>query len=302
MSTPWQHTLIDRLVNNANSDGGWGYQSVAATCTEPTVMACLAMAAHRIETQRWVRGLALLAKLQRPNGSVPVSSQVSSPCWTTSLAVLAWTMSGFAAGRRYRAQIEKAADWLITTRGRRLPPRRDVFGHDRTLQAWPWVEGTHSWLEPTAYAVLALRASDKADHPRRHDGFRVIWDRMLPGGGWNYGNTRVLANTLRPFPATTGIALTALAGEPKDSRVDASIAYLSGELPRIRSPFTLSWALIGLTSQNVRPAEAASWLAQCAARSVQQQPNPLEDALLLLADIPSCPLTKVTDGDTRGED
>ena len=60
---------------------------------------------------------------------------------------------------------------------------------------------------------MALRAAGRASHPRVREAVRLLCDRALDEGGWNYGNTRVFANTLQPFPATTGIALTALAGE-----------------------------------------------------------------------------------------
>lgn len=176
----------------------------------------------------------------------------------------------------------------------------DIFGHDRTLQGWPWVEGTHSWVEPTAYAVLALRTCGQTNHPRVREAVRLLGDRVLPGGGWNYGNTRVMGNILRPFPATTGIALAALAGEPLTPQIDESIVYLTNELPGIRSPFSLAWGLIGLTAWLSRPPESESWLAQCAARKVKNEPDPLEDALLLMAHLKSSPLGVVPEGDTHG--
>ena len=296
----WQNTVIRRLTSGANPNGGWGYRPNATTCSEPTALACLALASHGVESAHQARALDVLGELQRSDGGVPVSAQVTSPCWTTSMAILAWTLADSTTGRNHQTQVDEAAQWLFAIRGRRLPRMKDSFGHDRTLQAWPWVEGTHSWLEPTAYAVLALRATGNIDSPRARDGFRVIWDRMIHGGGWNYVNTRVFANSLRPFPATTGIALTALFGEARDSRINESISYLATQLPQVRSPFSLSWALIGLTAQNARPSEADNLLAQCAQRCSQQRPSALEDALMLLADVPACPLVKVPDGDTNG--
>ena len=155
-------------------------------------------------------------------------------------------------------------------------------------------------MEPTAYAVLALRACEHTTHPRVREAVRLLHNRVLPGGGWNYGNTRVMGNTLRPFPATTGIALAALAGQPRLPQIDRTIAFLTEVLPGIRSPFSLAWGLIGLTACQSRPAESESWLAQCAHRQVKNEPNPLEEALLLMADLKSGPLGLVPDGDTHG--
>ena len=191
----------------------------------------------------------------------------------------------------YEEHLTRAVDWLLATRGRSLSPQPDIYGHDVTLVGWPWVEGTHSWAEPTAYAILGLRAAGNAEHPRVREGIKLLADRAFAQGGWNYGNTRVLDHTLRPFPATTGIALAALAGEAPNSDVDAAIAYLTHELPRIRSPLSLAWGLIGLASWRAVPREADAWLAECVQTRSPQAAGPHEDALLLLADISSGPLT-----------
>jgi hypothetical protein len=111
----------------------------------------------------------------------------------------------------------------------------------------------------------------------------LLLDRAIPSGGWNYGNAAVLANTLRPFPETTGVVLTALAGEPRSPAVERAIAFLSTELPRIRTPLSLGWGLIGLTALGARPAEAGTWLAEAIERSRARAANSLHDALLLLA-------------------
>ena len=80
---------------------------------------------------------------------------------------------------------------------------------------------------------------------------------------------------------------TALAGEPHHGQVDAPIAYLTQELPRIRAPLSLAWGLIGLASWGALPREAENWLTECAHPNTPQKPGPCEDALLLLADVAS---------------
>ena len=45
---------------------------------------------------------------------------------------------------------------LTRVRGRSLPPS-DVLTQNNALQAWPWLEGTFSWVEPTSYCLLALK-------------------------------------------------------------------------------------------------------------------------------------------------
>jgi hypothetical protein len=291
MPMNWPVAVHDRLTAAAHPDGGWGYLEGAAPCTEPTCLACLALSAYKTDTEAYARGLAWLARLQRPDGSVPVASNVTSPCWTTGLAVLAWSAPIGDIAVHYRPQIEKAAHWLLHTRGKPIAPNPKVYGHDTTLEGWSWVENTHAWVEPTAYAVLALIAAGEAKHPRVRQGLQLLLDRAIPGGGWNYGNTRVFANTLRPFPGPTGIALTALAEEPPDSRIDSGIAYLTSVLQRVRAPLSLSWGLMGLSAWGKRPDESPQWLEECARRVLRSPPNAMYDALLLLADAGRCPIT-----------
>lgn len=287
----WEQPVLDRLIASKNRDGSWGYLPEAATAAEPTALACLALAKHGLESRHWLPGLNLLAQTQRPDGGVPVTSADKTPCWATGLAVLAWTMADGDTTARFGAEIELAASWLLATHGNRLALQPDVFGHDTRLQGWPWVNGTHSWLEPTAYAVLALRAVGLGDHPRTREGIRLILDRSMPDGGWNYGNTRVLASALRPFPATTGIALAALSGQPSNTQIEAGVVYLQQKLSRIRAPVTLGWGLVGLTACGARPTDANDWLARAAKRAAEDQCNVVEYAMILLADLDRCPLT-----------
>jgi hypothetical protein len=269
----------------------WGYSVAGAAAVEPTALATLALHNHGIESDLIRPALQWLARVQQSGGSVPVTPVVDSPCWVTALAVLAWRSCGH--DDQYQPSIERAVGWLLRTQGQTLPHNPSVFGHDTSLVGWSWVEGTHSWVEPSAYAILALRAAGRSNHPRVREGLRLLVDRAIPEGGWNYGNVRVFHNTLRPFPGPSGVALTALAGEPLHPRIQAGIDYLERELPRIRSPISLAWGLIGLTAWRTRPAEADAWLAESAERSLRKPANPLHDALLLLASADPCLLHPV---------
>src|SRR2546428_787916 len=85
-------------------------------------------------------------------------------------------------------------------------------------------------LAATAMHVLALKAAGHRDHPRTREAVRLLIDRLLPGGGCNYGNTIVLGQELRPQLQPTGLAMLALAGETDpDGRVAMSLAYLKSE-------------------------------------------------------------------------
>lgn len=96
------------------------------------------------------------------------------------------------------------------------------------------------------------------------------------------------------------MALAALAGEPESKAVREGIDYLRDELPRIRSPFSLSWGLIGLGAHGVRPGAAGDWLAESSQLVVEARDETFFDALLLLADLDPCLL--VTRRETSAND
>lgn len=292
VSTPWQTALLNRLTATPHTGGGWGYRTSSSSSAEPTSLSCLALSTYAHEPNLWARGLSLLDNLQQSDGGVPVSSDAQSPCWPTGLSILAWNTQRTDGEDPFSMQVHRAAQWLVAARGGKVPLQPELYGHDSRLQGWSWVAGTHSWLEPTAYGVLGLKSAGMSDHVRTREGVALLWDRMFSGGGWNYGNTRVLGKTLRPFPATTGIVLSALAGETSDETIHKSVAYLTRELGTVRSPMSLGWGLIGLSAWNARPDQADHWLAESAADALTRDGSPLEDSLLLLAGADSHPLNQ----------
>ena len=153
-------------------------------------------------------------RLAGPPAAAPTGRWESPPTCRNPAGRPPWR---FSSGRRRPARRdaqEKAVDWLLPSEGTTWNP--DVgdqpYGHDPRLPAGPGSTGTHSWLEPTAMAVLALRRAGQAGHQRTRDGERLIRDRAIRSGGWNYGNSTVFGADLRPQPAPTGLALLALAG------------------------------------------------------------------------------------------
>ncbi|HSL05658.1 MAG TPA: hypothetical protein VK901_19210 [Nitrospiraceae bacterium] len=154
--------------------------------------------------------------------------------------------------------------FLLKTRGRhRSKNPDDPVGHDPSIPGWPWIDGTHSWIEPTALSVIALKAAGHGKQDRIGQAIQMMLDRQLPHGGWNYGNTTVYGRELHPMPESTGAALAGLAGQVEQGTVARSLDYLQGEVDRLRTPISLGWGLLGLTAWDLWPSNFAALVERC---------------------------------------
>lgn len=278
------------LLGLRGGDGGWGYRRGAGSCAEPTALVGLALLATDREAgpTRTAAAPALaaaadwLTTVQRADGSVGVSASTPTPGWATPYAALFWKALGAHEGR-----VRSASGWLLGQKGRTLDRADDpnkVAGHDTTLVGWPWVDDTHSWLEPTALAVLALGRVGLGDHPRVREGLRLIRDRAVEPGGWNYGNKSVFGRPLRPQPAPTGLALLTLAGTgPRTADVGRAVRYLRAALPGVRASASLGWGLVGLRAWGEAPADSDRWLSEAFAGLADRPDAAPKLACLLLA-------------------
>jgi hypothetical protein len=221
-----------------------------------------------------------LATLQAGDGSLGVRQGELTPCWPTSLAVLAWMA---VDASRYSKQIASAVNWTLATRGERIEPTEDI-GHNTLLVAWPWISGTHSWVEPTALHVVALKAVGQEAHSRTREAIQMLVDRQIASGGCNYGNTKVLGQALLPHVQPTGLAMLALAGESDGkARIERSLAYLTRSLSARTTTASLCWGLLGLSAHGLRPADADLWLESACGRTIRRDRSPYKLALLAVA-------------------
>ena len=182
---------------------------------------------------------------------------------------------------------QRARTWLLMDEKGAQPVRDNaerIVGHDGALRGWPWVEGTHPWIEPTAMAILALCRDGQGDHPRVNEGVRLILDRALDHGGWNCGNKTVFGRELRPMPSPTGMALLALAAHgDRSPAITRAIDYLLATLPNVRAPVSLGWGVLALRAHQACPAEAGLWLAEAFETISRRPESTMNLALLLLA-------------------
>jgi hypothetical protein len=182
------------LAANRNGDGGWPYVPGKPSSVEPTCYAAmLASDGDQKASIEW-----LLARLSRP-GQPDFH-------WENGLASLAL--------RRLNARRDicgRIASELVQAGGRQAQAT-ETNDLNVNLRGWSWVDGTFSWVEPTSYVLLALKANGLGDHPRVREAERLLLDRVCADGGWNYGNRNILGKELESMPPTTAIAAAALQG------------------------------------------------------------------------------------------
>ena len=271
----WRDETIDLLSQNPVI----GYAPDGAPATEPTALTALALIAHERKDPAQL-AIEFLTSSQSTDGSVGVRQKEASPGWPTSLAVLAWVAHDRKA---HSAHIDRAVSWLLEAKGKGMEQTADM-GHNTQLVGWTWAENTHSWIEPTALAVLALKAVGQKSLARTREGVTLLLDRQLPAGGCNYGNTVVLGQTLRPHVQPTGISLLALTKEAdQGSRLAKSIAWLGRSLSAETTAASLAWGLLGLAAHQVSLPKSNTWLEAAHRRVQAHDRSPHKLALLTLA-------------------
>jgi hypothetical protein len=271
----WLQNVLDELAKQPVC----GYLPNQAAATEPSVIAALALAGHE-RRDAALPVLDYLAAAQQADGSVGVREKEPTPGWPTSLAVIAWQYFDAA---KFKTRIDQGLAWITAQHGKTMELNSEM-GHNTLLDGWPWAEGTHSWLEPTAFHLLAYRSVGQATHPRAKEAVKLLIDRLLPSGGCNYGNTVVLGQTLRPHVQPTGIVLLALAGEQDPSgRLEKSLTWLKWSLGSRTTAASLAWALHGLAAHDRDVTNAGELLGKAYERVSAHDRAPYKFALLALA-------------------
>lgn len=221
---------------------------------------CLTLLAlRRRQTRDLERALKRLTTRQSRNGSWSAFiGDEPEGCWVTALAALALMETG-----AYAQPVASAIQWLLEARGREANWfwRWKLRGFDNKVQfdpgkfGWGWVQGTTSWVIPTAFSMIALRQAFERSLNRTSElkervelGASMLINRICPGGGWNAGNGMAFGVRYTPYVDATAIALLALAGRQQSAEVGRSLAWLASCLRACPSPYSLAWGVLALTA------------------------------------------------------
>jgi hypothetical protein len=254
--------MLDRIITdlqqNQNPDGGWGALRDKRSNTESTALAVMALKAlaETAAADNRKRGIDWLVRHQNQDHSWPLNEAAKEGSWTTALAITA-----LADNAENSERVLTAARWLLEQEGSKpgilaeiilwATGKSKVNKVNNDLIGWSWVPNSFSWVEPTSYAMIAvkkLRARLAGTHvdERIRQASAMIYDRMCNGGGWNYGNSKVLDYALWPYPDITAIALIALQDHAREKANQESLPVLIKLARETDSGLALCWAAICL--------------------------------------------------------
>ena len=255
-------TTLRVISGRSAPGGGFSEKPGAPFRVDATAWAIMALNAAGIHPQLIESARLRIASDQLSDGRICLAKDQPQTYWPTPLAVIAWHEA-----EDHLRQKNLAIHFLLNATGIHFKKKEDTpFTLDPSIRGWPWTENTFSWVEPTVLSVLALCLSGYCAHERVREAIRLLMDRQLPGGGWNYGNTVVYGQELYPQPESTGMALTALAGQVEKKEIERSLDYLKLHVVSCHTPLSLGWALFGLGAWDERPPEAKRWLVDCLSR------------------------------------
>lgn len=270
---------LARIVGQLIDQPLAGYQANTRPASEPVAWVSMLLSAIGERSAAQV-GAQWLAQIQSPDGSVGVRENEADPQWPTGLAVLTWISAQQSdESSSYARAIDQGLRWIVSHEGK-TQARDPQTGHDTTIAAWPWVDGTHSWIEPTAIQLLALRAAGMNSSPRTATGMSLLIDRQLDRGGCNYGNTTVLGQELRPHLLPTALALLALAGFPQHPKTERTIAYAERRIADEVGTISLALGLLALTAHDRPYSKSAERIESAREQVERSDQSPFKLALL----------------------
>ena len=279
-----QHSeCLSLLRESQNTDGGWAFHTGEQSRVEPTCWAFRALfnSEQHADGDAFRKAVTFIEANQLADGSWPAASQMSSGSWITSLtcSVLgthAQSMQSVKAGLKWICEDLPRDSSPLQRFVQRLRPKSHITSMNDSFRGWGWTPRTSSWVEPTAFALMALREANPKHLPanapqRRELAISLLYDRMCPGGGWNCGNPRVYGVDGDALVLSTCWALLALRDAPEKPGRALSLAWLQKEFSKIESAGSLAVARMTLENYGIEPPAANRTLQDWTVNDLAEQ-------------------------------
>ncbi len=219
------------LTGTQRPDGGWGYEADSDQ-SAPEPSSCCLLALSNSSRAASERGLSWLEARIGSDGGVRYEGD-NDVHWTTSL--VAFTLVRL---RSDSSKLRACVSRLLTLKGT----------SDKGV-GWAWTDGTFSWVEPTCYALLALKAAGQTRHPRVVEAERMLEARACSTGGWNQGLLTVFYEQPTALAVQTALGILALQdrSEWRASIVKAA-EFLRPDVGAHPSVLTLAWTVLAMNA------------------------------------------------------
>jgi hypothetical protein len=258
--TALQALTRETLIASANGDGGWGYRTGTTSRLEPTCWSLLALGPGEEPS--------FFTRCQGADGLLRETTQLPANRAFNALALLVALEQPALMRDADRDRLLAA---LVRDAGMTFS-HSDAVRQDNGLIGWPWIDHTFSWVEPTAWCVLALKkriarapeaANARAIGSRIDQAERLLIDRSCVAGGWNYGNSAVLGHDLQPYVPTTAVTLLALQDRRDHPVVRQGLEFLWRNRVAEPSGLALALTVICLRIHGLDAADTSERLLEC---------------------------------------
>ena len=240
--------LREALLAGANAAGGWGYYAGRASRLEPTCWALLALGGGGSAGAGAGAHAQFFERARQSSGWLVEDAHWPVNIGFNALALFTWLAQPSLATNEARQRLFTA---LISSKGVQAPDS-ELIHQNNSIQGWSWIDATFSWVEPTAWGLIALKKARRAGltspaaDARIAEAERLLVDRCCSIGGWNFGNASVMHQDLRPYVPTSALGLLAMQDRRDDPVVARSLAFLDAHWSDEVSATSLGISLVCL--------------------------------------------------------
>jgi Squalene-hopene cyclase C-terminal domain len=291
-------------IRNQQKDGWWPYSKGHGPSTEATAWCALAvMAAAEKSSLPATETINYLLQTQNKDGGWSTDPEIKISEWSSSPALLALRMlpshNDKSAGEIAKA-IDRAFAFLFEMRTDYWRPVARLFvllskGTEGLNygRGWPWTRDTAHWVEPTSYALLALKLPqlpEKASLREAAKHANLYFQEHAcrkgqgqPPCGWNHGSNYCLEVFLPPYTVTTAEALLALQDDAHNDSVAGGLQHLLQNNDDSNSAMALAWSTLALHAYDRQYSKKLMGLVEQQKADGSFGPNNLVTAIATLA-------------------
>lgn len=232
----------------------WPYSPGGDASLESTSWCAIALRSNtKIAEETW----QYFKKTQLANGgwSTGINDQESD--WTSNLVVLALRILAeqMELDTEKQAFLRSGYHYLINSRRQAyIEFLRWIFwllklpSNFPAGRGWPFIPGTVMLVEPTAYALMAIKPTKLVGDDTAKSVIPLaeeyIFSRYCKRGGWNYGENVRLTEQLPAYAVTTAQTVIALQDKKDDERVKTGLNFLTQTARENNTCMSLAWSAL----------------------------------------------------------